>query len=112
LYQLADDAVRGDHTTAAWLHERGGRGTVFGSGALLFTLGSACNAMALWHAGHAVMAAILAVSTMLPLLYLRWWAGEAEPSKENDFARIHFLMRATAVAFTLFIAFQLLRGGI
>ncbi len=110
LYQLSDDTKRGDRTSAAWLHARGGRTAVFKFALLLFTVGSLTNAWALHLAERLTLAIVLAAFSALPLLYVVMWSRERKVSQAEDFARIHFLMRAMAVAFAAFIGFVLLRG--
>lgn len=103
LYQADADARRGNVTTAIWLLRRWSRRGVFVFAAMAFGLGAVCSLAAQSAAGHAGDARWLLPAFLLLAAALVLWAGDHAPSPQNDFARVHFLLRASALSFTAYL---------
>lgn len=112
LYQIKDDARRGDDTLAACLARRGGRGGVFVFVAIWVFAGAVCNALALAFSGHRVTASVLWFGSLPTLWFLWLWHRDTRISTRDDFRRVHGLMRCMALAFDLFLLWMLARGGL
>ncbi len=111
LYQIAEDRQHGDRTLAAWLVEHGGRTAVFRWSFAWSTLGTLCNALALWEFGLRYDAAILCVSGTIPLFFIVLWQSSTRNASANsaraDFGRVHLLMRVMALAFGCYLLARL-----
>ena len=103
LYQAQSDARRGDVTTAAWLMRRWSRRGVFVFAAMMLGVGACCSVAAPLAAGHTSDARWLLPVFLLPAAVLVRWASDRLPSPQKDFARVHFLLRAGALAFGSYV---------
>lgn len=103
LYQVQDDARRGDVTTALWLIKKFSRRAVFVFAAVALSLGLLCNMAALLAAGRNGEARWMLLSFPLLAATIALWAGDRFPTPRKDFTRVHFLLRAMALAFALYI---------
>ncbi len=112
LYQIEDDARNGDDTFAASLARRGGRRAVFGRAIVFLFCGALCNGLALHMARHGIQALLLGFGSLLPLFALRSWQRDATVSTRRDFQYMHGLMRGAALAFSVFLLWMLVRGGL
>lgn len=110
LYQADDDLRRGDQTLAARLVGRGGRRLVFAWAAVGGTLGTICNALALWRRDLPQDAACLLLASALPLCFIAQWQRR-KPDLRTDFRRVHLLMRWTTFAFGAYVLLRLSLGG-
>ncbi len=103
LYQMEADARRGEVTTALWLLRRWSRRGVFAFAAMALGGGAGCSLVALLVAGHTDDARWLLPVFLLPAAVLVWWSSDRAPSPQRDFARVHFLLRSGALAFTAYL---------
>lgn len=112
LYQIADDARKGDYTIAAWLFRRNGRRGVFVFAFVLLLCGALFNVLALQETGHLASALLLGFGSLFPLMALTLWSREREVSTRRDFQHVHGLMRGASFALGVFLLWLLARGGL
>jgi 1,4-dihydroxy-2-naphthoate octaprenyltransferase len=107
LYQLEDDAKRGDQTLAFMLTEYSGRRLVFVWAIFFVVAGFIANAAALYTFNARMEGAAMLFSCALPVCYLCRWQ-QRDASQDEDFHRVHFFLRNMALAFGGYILLRLM----
>ncbi len=102
LYQIEQDAQRGDRTLARVLIESGGRAQLFNWSIIFVSLAAALNLFAaLNRFGFDAILFLGACGEMLN--YLENWSVKGEGTARDDFRRVHFLLRVNALAFGIYL---------
>jgi hypothetical protein len=108
LYQIEEDAQRGDRTLALWLVKRHSqRAPLFWRTAACFLNGAAFNSQAMIIKERWQDAVILLLGGIGVLLLLRNWQQRGDGTPRDDFRRVHFLLRTNAIAFGIYLLARL-----
>jgi 1,4-dihydroxy-2-naphthoate octaprenyltransferase len=108
LFQMEDDAQRGDRTLAVWLWaQHGQRAPIFWFCAVWLLGGAAFNSSALLQHDRWQDAVLLLLGAVGALTFLRDWQQNGSATKRDDFRRAHLLLRWNAVAFSAYLLARL-----
>jgi 1,4-dihydroxy-2-naphthoate octaprenyltransferase len=108
LFQTREDALRGDHTVAKRLLDSGGRALVFTWAQEYCALGMSFNILALLAKNLWADALLFLFAGLAALLYLRHWHRKGQATPEDDFHRVHWLLRFNALAFAVYLLARLI----
>lgn len=106
LYQVEDDARRGDRTLAGVLAHRG-RDAVFDFAATAFATGVMLSFTSLSILNRWLDVILFVVYAVGVLGFLWWWRKNCDGSSRDDFRRVHFLLRVNALAFGIYLTARL-----
>jgi 1,4-dihydroxy-2-naphthoate octaprenyltransferase len=113
LFQLTDDAHRGDYTTAAALQRRFGRRGVFVWAQGCFLLGSTLNACAVLQRTSWREALIVWCGSCIWLVLIASWRRKipAGSVSRSDWQHMNRLLRAASASFGAYVVWRLCIGG-
>ena len=106
LFQAAEDEQRGDFTVALQLLKNGGRALVFQWAKEFCALGMCFNILAYAAKGMWLHTLVFVVAACASLLYLQLWQMHGNGLPEDDFRRVHFLLRYSALGFGIYLLMQ------